>query len=104
MEPVHAAAAAQEERRPGPLLQRPDRGAGEEVRHAEVPVPPREETAGQDAAAQRETGERTGTGSVLIGRLRSGLLQTVGDVKHLTLCFLSSSVQKKKTEISVALR
>lgn len=56
MGPLHPAAPAQEKGRPGSLLQRPDHRAGEEVRHAEVPVPPGEEEAGQDAAAQREAG------------------------------------------------
>lgn len=54
---LHAEAAAQAERRPGALLQRPDHRAGEEVRDAEVPLPAREEAPGQNAAAQREAGE-----------------------------------------------
>lgn len=57
MEPLHPAAAAQEERGAGPLLQRPDHRAGEEVRDAEIPLPAGEEAPGQDAAAQREAGE-----------------------------------------------
>ena len=66
--PVHPAAPAQEERRPGPLLQRPDHRAGEEVRDPEVPVTPGEEAAGQDAAAQRETGNHTLVVSLIIQR------------------------------------
>lgn len=57
MEPLHPAAAAQEERGAGPLLQRPDHRAGEEVRDAEIPLPAGEEAPRQDAAAQREAGE-----------------------------------------------
>ena len=57
MDPVNPAATTQEKGRPGPFLQRPDHRAGEEIRDAEVPVATREETTGQDAAAQRETGE-----------------------------------------------
>lgn len=57
MEPLHPAAAAQEERGAGPLLQRPDHRVGEEVRDAEIPLPAGEEAPGQDAAAQREAGE-----------------------------------------------
>lgn len=56
LDSLHTAALAQEKGRPGPLLQRPDHRAGEEVRDAEVPLAPGEEEAGQDAAAQRETG------------------------------------------------
>lgn len=59
MDPVHPAAPAQEERRTGSLLQRPDHRAGEEVRDAEVSVSSREKETRQDAAAQRETGEST---------------------------------------------
>lgn len=59
MGPVHPAASAQEKGRPGALLQRPDHRAGEEVRHAEVPVASGEEAAGQDAAAQWEAGGQT---------------------------------------------
>lgn len=62
MEPVHPAASAQEEGGAGSVLQRPDRRTGEEVRDAEISVPPGAETAGQDAAAQRETGEEARTG------------------------------------------
>lgn len=54
--PLHPAAAAQAEGRPGALLQRPDHRAGEDVRDPEVPVPPGEEAPGQGAAAERETG------------------------------------------------
>lgn len=54
---VHPAALTQEKRRSGPLLQRPDHRAGEEVRDAEIPVTAGEEAPGQDAAAQREAGE-----------------------------------------------
>lgn len=57
MEPLHPAAAAQEERGASPLLQRPDHRVGEEVRDAEIPLPAGEEAPGQDAAAQREAGE-----------------------------------------------
>lgn len=57
VEPLHPAAAAQEEGGAGPLLQRPDHRVGEEVRDAEIPLPAGEEAPGQDAAAQREAGE-----------------------------------------------
>lgn len=57
MEPLHPAAAAQEERGAGPLLQRPDHRAGEEVRDAKIPLSAGEEAPGKDAAAQREAGE-----------------------------------------------
>jgi len=57
VDPLHAAAPAQAERGSGPVLQRPDHRAGEEVRDPEVPLAPGEEATSQDAAAQRETGE-----------------------------------------------
>lgn len=71
MESVPAASGPQEEGRAGALLKRADAWAGEEVRDAEVPEPPREEAAGQAAAAQRETGKHTNFNHQLLQRASS---------------------------------
>lgn len=63
LEPFPPAAPAQKERRPSEVLQRPDHRTGEEVRDSEIPLPTREEASGQDVAAQRETGQFSGSRS-----------------------------------------
>lgn len=52
MEPVHPETAPQTQRRPGPILKRPDDGAGEEVRKPEIPLPARKKKARQGSPAQ----------------------------------------------------